>query len=165
MSATYHYANLTKREWFHAASFGGNAKRSGLGRPLASRAFELLLIDGCPRSETHDPVRPGRWAGDSILIVSDYNDKWIEYHDTFVALDADVFLLLHGHDGFDDIAAAAETYPEVFLQLSHLVVTHQAPALEWHVKQRYGTDLYQRYQVALGTAFLLPKDLGRAAGS
>jgi hypothetical protein len=163
MSATYHYANLTKREWFGAASLGGNPKRSGLGRNLASRAFELLLIDDCPRSEIHDPVQPGRWAGDSVLIVSDYNDRWHEFRETFVALDADVFLLLHEADGIDEIAAAAERYPEVFLQLSHLVVTHQAPALEWHVRQRYGTMLYERYQAALGTALEPPKNVGRPA--
>jgi len=162
MSATYHYASLTKREWFDAAALGGNPKRSGLGRNLASRALDLLLVDGCRRPEIHDPVRPGRWAGDSILIVSDMNDSWREYRDTFVALDADVFLLLHASDGFDDIAVAAERYAQVFLQLSHLVVTHQAPALECHVKQRYGADLYQRYEQALGTALEPPKNLGRA---
>jgi hypothetical protein len=165
MSATYHYANLSKREWFDAASLGGNPKRSGLGYHLASRAFELLLIDGCQRSEIYDPVRPGRWAGDSILIVSDKNDRWLEYHDTFMCLNADVFLLLHASDGFDAIAEAADRYPQVFLQLAHLVVTHQVPGLEWHMKQRYGTNLYQRYQEALGTALAPPKNLGRVAGS
>jgi hypothetical protein len=44
MGTAYHYANLTKREWFPTDALGGNAKLTGSGRSLTARAFERLLV-------------------------------------------------------------------------------------------------------------------------
>lgn len=46
MGTTYHYANLTKREWFCTDALGGSAKLSGLGLNLTARGFDLLLVHG-----------------------------------------------------------------------------------------------------------------------
>jgi hypothetical protein len=43
-------------------------------------------------------------------------------------------------------AAVAEEDSGLFMQLSDLVGTHQAPVLEPHMRQRFGTRYWKRYQ-------------------
>ncbi len=92
MGTTYHYTNLTKREWFSTDSLGGDAKFRGLGLSLTARAFDILLIRS-PTLTMHDgPVGMGRWSGDSIAIIGDSDDNWLKYNEEFADLTADVIL-------------------------------------------------------------------------
>jgi hypothetical protein len=166
MGTTFHYANLTKREWFSAGAFGENDKLSGLGRSLSSRVFNLLLVGGGDRTRGGRVVELGYWAGDSVVLVGDEGEDWCRYRDEFVDLDADVILLVHSIDGFADIAVAAETSDTLFVQLCHLVVTRQAVRLEPDLKQRFGADFLRRYkQLCEGMKWFEPKKLGRPAGN
>ena len=88
MGTTYHYANLTKREWFSTDALGGSAKLSGLGLNLTARGFDLLLVHGFATSTSDSAVRPGRWAGDAVAIIGDTDDNWLQYHDEFADLTA-----------------------------------------------------------------------------
>jgi hypothetical protein len=165
MGTTYHYANLTKREWFSASAFGENAKISGLGRSLSSRAFDLLLADLGKQHEGTGLVEIGRWSGDAITIIGDTDDAWGQYRDTFTALDADVILLIHATDGFEEIATAANRSDSLFIQLCHLVATHQTPQLEPHMNQHFGSNFFQRYKrLCTEMPWFEPKDLNRARG-
>ena len=146
MGTTYHYANLTKREWFSTDALGGNSKFRGLGLNLTARGFDLLLVRGPAPAEADGPVRVGRWSGDSVAIVGDTDDDWLRYHDEFADLTADVILLVASCDGFERIGDAAADDSGLFMQLCHLVVTRQSPELEAHMRQRYGTRFYSQYQ-------------------
>jgi len=162
VGTTYHYANLTKREWFRTDALGGSAKLTGLGRSLTARAFELLLVRNNVASMSNDPVWIGRWAGDAIALIGDTDDNWLQYDDEFVDLTADVILLLVSNDGFDCIAAVAEEDSRLFMQLSYLVETHQAPVLEPHMKQRFGTRYWKRYQdMCHDQRWFKPRDVAR----
>jgi hypothetical protein len=146
MGITYHYANLTKREWFPIDALGGGSKLNGLGRTLTARAFELLLVKCSVPSMPNDPVRVGRWAGDAIAVIGDEDDNWLQYGNEFTDLTADVILLLVSEDGFERIGSVAEEDSSLFLQLSYLAGTHQAPVLEPHMKQRFGRRYWRQYQ-------------------
>ena len=161
MGTTYHYANLTKREWFSAGAFGENSKFSGLGRTLAARAFDLLLIIGGQPTDAAGPARTGRWAGDAVGIIGDDHPEWLRYLDEFVLLDADVLALVYRHDGFDGIAAAARSDTVLFMQLCHLAVTRQVPQFEAHLKQHFGGNFLNRYAALFReVTWFRPKDLG-----
>jgi hypothetical protein len=163
MGTTYHYANFTKREWFSAGAFGENCKISGLGRSLAARAFDLLLIVGERPADTAGPVRSGRWAGDAVGIIGDDHPDWFGYLDEYVPLDADVLALVYGQDGFDGIAAAARSDDLLFIQLCHLAVTRQVPRFEPHLREHFGADVFRRYKALAGeVSWFQPKDLGLA---
>ena len=154
MGTTYHYANLTKREWFSTDALGGNPKLSGLGLNLTARAFDLLLVQGFAPVAIESPVRLGRWAGDSISIIGDTDDNWLQYYEEFADLTADIILLIIARDGFDRIGDAAEKDSGLFVQLCHLLATRQAPTLEPLMKQRFTTQLWQRYkELCHGTSF------------
>ena len=56
MGTTYHYANLTRREWFSTSAFGGSGKLNGLGLTLTGRTFELLLVGGYGKSAEPEPL-------------------------------------------------------------------------------------------------------------
>jgi hypothetical protein len=156
MGTTYHYANLTKREWFSTDSLGGSAKLSGLGLNLTARAFDLLLV----------PVGGGRWVGDAVAIIGDTDDNWLQYNDEFADLTADVILLVISHDGFDRVGAAAEEDSSLFMQLCHLVVTRQAPDLELHMRERFGTRFWQRYKdLCRERMWFKPRDIARPVSS
>ena len=147
MGTTYHYANLTKREWFSIDALGGNAKLYCLGFNLTARGFELLLV-GSRAFAASDvlAVGVGRWALDSIAIIGDDEDDWLRYNDEFADLTADVILLVASHDGFERIGDAAEHDDHLFMQLCHLLVTDQAPELEVHMRNRFGTRFLSRYR-------------------
>jgi hypothetical protein len=161
MATTYHYANLTKREWFSTDALGGSAKFKGLGLNLTARAFDLLLV--CIPGETvpEAPVSIGRWVGDSIAIVGDSDDNWLNYFAEFADLSADVILLIVSRDGFERVGDAAAEDDSLFVQLCHLVVTRQSLVLEPHMRKRFGFGFYQRYKdLCQGTSFN-PRDLAR----
>jgi hypothetical protein len=165
MGTTYSYANLTQREWFSADALGGSSKSSGLGFNLGARAFDLLLVRGGGHSPS-DPVRMGRWAGDSIAIVGDDDGEWLRYLEEFADLGADVILLVHAHDGFERLGEAAERDDGLFMQLCHLVVTRQALQLEPDMKSRFGANFRQRYKdLCAENRWFKPKDISRVAGS
>ncbi|QEL14243.1 hypothetical protein [Limnoglobus roseus] len=162
MGTTYHYANLTKQEWFSTDALGGSAKLRGLGLNLTARAFDLLFIAGLAPATVTDPVRPGRWVGDVVVIIGDTDENWLRYNDEFADLTADVILLVHTCDGFDRIASAAEEYDALFMQVCHIVSTGQAPELESQMKQRFGTSLRQRYkELCQNNRWFKPKDVAR----
>lgn len=146
MGSTYHYTNLTKREWFSIDALGGDAKLRGLGLGRAARAFELLLVNDDPLAGQGVPVRIGRWAGDSIAIVGDFDPNWLIYLEGFADLTADVIVMLHAQDGFERIGAAAADDTELFMQLCHLIVTRQALQLEGSMKSQFGASFRQRYK-------------------
>ena len=159
MGTTYRYTNLTKREWFSARAFGENDKLSGLGRSLSSRAFDLLLVKKGGVTGAGGVVQIGYWAGDSVALIGDDDGDW---HNEFVDLDADVILLVYAHDGFEDIAVAAERDECLFVQLCYLVASHQAPQLEPHMKQQFGGGFLRRYkQLSQENNWFHPKNIGR----
>jgi hypothetical protein len=162
LGTTYHYANLTKREWFSAGALGENDKLSGLGVTLASRAFHLLLIREGEPSKIEEPVRLGRWAGDAVLLVGDDDEEWDRYRDELVAIDADVILLLHEHNGFERIGEAAARNDVLFMQLCHLVATAKVPRLEAEMRGKFGSGFLRRYKELYKTInWFVPKELGR----
>lgn len=144
MGTNYHYANLTKREWFEADAFGENSKRSGLSYGLSSRALHLLLLGDGSTAAT-SPINVGRWSSDSITLIGDNDNAWERYNQEFVDIAADVIMLVFAHDGFEPIAEAAERSNHLFMQLCHLVVTQQALSLERHMKEHFGSNFRQRY--------------------
>lgn len=147
MGTTYHYTNLTKREWFSAAALGGSSKFHGLGLNLTARAFDLLLLDlqhTNPTSST--TVDVGRWIGDHVALIGDTDDNWLQYREQFADIEADVILMLFAYDGFEHLAIAAEHDDGLFRQLCHLALSQQAPALVPHLSQHYGTNFRQRYK-------------------
>jgi hypothetical protein len=161
MSITYHYANLSKKEWFDASAFGGSGDRHGLGLNLTARAFELLLVRGYQRQSNDDPIAFGRWADDSIAIIGDSDEKWLEYQKHFADLYVDLIPLIHQHDGFAGLAEAAEGDDRLYAQICHLIFTRQAIELESGMKERFGTNFRQRYNDVLPKLhhFRQPKDL------
>jgi hypothetical protein len=162
MGTTYHYANLTKREWFPTDALGGNAKFSGLGFSLTARGFELLLVNSNVPSMSNDPVRVGRWAGDAIAVIGDTDENWLHYNDEFADLTADVILLVASCDGFDRVASVAEEDSSLFMQLSYLVATRQAPVLEPYMKQRFGTSFWKRYKdMCHERSWFKPRDVAK----
>jgi len=161
MGTTYHYANLTKREWFPVDSLGGNPKLSGLGLNLTARAFDLLLVQGFPPAAPDSPVSLGRWAGDIIAIIGDTDENWLQYYEEFADLTADVILLVIARDGFEQVGDAAEKDRGLFVQLCHLLVTRQAPMLEPLMKQRFSTQLWQRYKDLCHNTAFKPRDIAR----
>jgi hypothetical protein len=168
MGTTYHYTNLTKREWFSVSALGGNPKLSGLGRNLTARAFDLLLVGNKNSQPVSDPVQLGRWAGDTIVIIGDSDDNWLQYNKEFADIEADVILLLliNACDGFKSIAAAAENDDGLFMQLCHLVVTRQALQLEPHMKEHFGKDFRERYKrLCNQRQWFHPKDVSKPAKS
>jgi len=165
MGTTYHYANLTKREWFSTDALGGNAKLSGLGLNLTARAFDLLLVHGFAPVLPDSPVGLGRWAGDAVSIIGDSDDNWLQYNDEFADLTADVILLVISRDGFDRVGAAAEEDVYLFAQLCYLVATRQAPSLEAHMRERFGTQFWQRYKELRYKTSFKPRDIARPRSS
>ncbi|WP_020470856.1 hypothetical protein [Zavarzinella formosa] len=164
MGITYHYANLTKREWFSTDALGGNPKFGGVGLNLTARGFDLLLVRGYTQAGTDGPVRVGRWSGDSVTIVGDTDDDWLRYHDEFADLTADIILLVVSCDGFERVGDAAAEDSGLFMQLCHLVMTRQAPELEAHMRQRFGMRFYSQYQEQCReSSSFKPKDLVRPA--
>lgn len=161
MSITYHYANLSKQEWFSASAFGGSGDRHGLGSNLTARAFELLLVWGYHQQRKQDPIAFGRWADDSIAIVGDTDDKWLEYLKQFADLYVDLIPLIHRHDGFAGLGEAAAKDDRLYVQICHLIFTQQAMELEGAMKERFGTNFRQRYKDLLPRLqhFEQPKDL------
>lgn len=163
MGTTYRYANLTKREWFDTDALGGNPKLSGLGLNLTARGFDLLLVHGCAPAMLDSPVRIGRWACDAVAIIGDTDDNWLRYNDEFADLTADVILLVVSHDGFDRVGEASEEDSSLFMQLCHLVVTRQAPILEPHMRERFGTRFWQRYKdLCRERRSFKPRDIARS---
>jgi hypothetical protein len=159
MGTTYHYTNLTKREWFASNALGGNSKFSGLGLNLTARAFDLLLVRGCTSANSHT-VAVGRWAGDCITLVGDTEDNWLQYQEEFRDIEADVILMLFACDGFERIADSAQDDPRVFMELCHLVVSRQVVQLENHMKQYFGSDFLSRYkQLCIDWSCFQPKNL------
>jgi hypothetical protein len=159
LGTTYHYANLTRREWFSADALGGSAKFSGLGLNLTARGFDLLLVHGFAPALPYSPVGVGRWAGDAVAIIGDTDDSWLKYYNEFTDLTADVILLVILRDGFDRVGSAAEEDSSLFVQLCHLLATRQALSLEQPMRQRFGTQLWQRYKELCCTTSFKPKDL------
>jgi hypothetical protein len=167
MGTTYHYTNLTKREWFSADALGGSSKFNGLGLNLSARAFDLLLLDlqhTNPTSSTS--VDLGRWIGDHIALIGDTNNKWLQYHEEFADIESDVILMLFAYDGFEHLASAAEEDNGLFRQLCHLALSQQAPALVPHLSQHFGTNFRQRYKELCGKdAWDTPKNVAFPKGS
>jgi hypothetical protein len=166
MGTTYHYASLTKREWFPTDALGGNPKLGGLGLNLTARGFDLLLVRGQAPAVAADLVCAGRWSGDAVAIIGDTDEEWLRYNDEFADLTADVILLVAARDGFDRIGDAAEEDSGLFMQLCHLVVTRQAPELEPQMRQRFGTRFWSRYQdLCHERSWFKPRDVARRGSS
>ena len=162
MGTTYHYANLTRREWFPADALGGNPKFAGLGLGLTARAFSLLLVRVATPAPDADPVRVGRWSGDAVAMVGDTDPEWSRYRDEFADLSADVIVLVFGCDGLGELGEAADGDDALFAQLCHLAVTRQAPELEPHLKERFGVNFVKRYRdVCRSRGWWTPKDIAR----
>jgi hypothetical protein len=167
LGTTYHYTNLTKREWFSADALGGSSKFHGLGLNLTARAFDLLLLDLKHTNPTSlTSVDVGRWIGDHVALIGDTDDNWSMYYEQFADIEADVILMLFAYDGFEHLAAAAEDDDGLFRQLCHLALTGQAPALTPHLSQLFGTNFRQRYKELCGkAAWDSPKNVAFAKGS
>jgi hypothetical protein len=161
MGTTYHYANLTRREWFSTSAFGGSGKLNGLGLTLTGRTFELLLVGGHGRSAESDPVDFGRWAGDAIEIIGDNDDRWLQCNEQFTDLYADLIPFIHHFDGFEQLGQAATRDRRLYVQICHLIVTRQALELESGMKKTFGANYWARYKELYPTlhAFEQPKDL------
>jgi hypothetical protein len=160
MGTTYHYASLTKREWFSISALGGNCKLGGLGRNLTARGFELLLVRG-PDS-VNSTVQLGHWSGDSIAIIGDTDTDWLRYNTEFTDLTADLILLVASCDGFDIVGEAAAKDDGLFMQLCHLVATRQAPEFEARMSAMFGKRFLSRYHdLCLARTWFKPMDLAR----
>ena len=157
MGTTYHYASLTKREWFSTAALGGNSKLGGLGLNLTARGFELLLVRGPASPES--TVQVGHWSGDAIAIIGDTDSDWLRYNDEFADLTADLIILDAFQDGFDVVGDASAADDSLFMQLCHLVATRQAPGLEARMRTKFGTRFLSRYQIWLARSWFRPRDL------
>ena len=165
MGITYHYASLTKREWFSADALGGNSKFSGIGLSLTARAFDLLLVRSHERAAT-ETVKPGRWSSDSIALIGDTEDDWLYYLKEFTDIEADVILMVYFSDGFERIASAAADDSGLFMELCHLVTTRQAMQLESHMKQSFGAKFLQRYKdLCSERSWFTPKNVAFPARS
>lgn len=162
MGITYHYASLTKQEWFSASDFGGSGKRGGLGFNLTAHLFELLLIsDVGVRSDQRLRVDVGGWAGDSIAIIGDSNDQWLEYKARFTDLYADLIPMIYRNDGFAPLGDLAADDDRLYVQICHLIFSRQALDLEFNMRERFGPNFGRRYKDALPKLypFQQPKDL------
>lgn len=161
MSITYHYANLTKQEWFSASAFGGSGDRDGLGLNLTARAFELLLVTRSQQPDGQVRIEVGRWAGDSIAIVGDADEEWLEYQRRFADLYADLIPFINRRDGFSGLADAAAQDDRLYTQICHLIMSRQAAELEVGMKERFGSNFRQRYKDVIPKLqrFEQPRDL------
>ena len=160
MGANYSYYNLTKRERFSCDALGGNSRRPGCGRDLTSRAFHLLLIDTTRFPKTIG-VELEQWSGDSICLLTDTDVDWTRYEQEFADISADLILLVLRRDGYETIGEAAEVDDHLFMQICHLAVTKQAPELEPHLKEQFGTNWRQRYKDKCANGYFKPLDLLR----
>lgn len=120
-----------------------------------------MLMQGYGRATADDVVKVGRWAGDAVAVIGDTNDKWVQYHEEFADLTADVILFMVAWDGFDVVGDAAENDSILFMQLAHLVVTRQAPDLEPHMRRRFGNRFWERYKDMCRGKWFRPKDIAR----
>jgi hypothetical protein len=165
MGVTYHYSNLTKREWFAADALDGNSKRGGLGLGLTARAFDLLLLGGQP-APASGKVHLGRWSCDSVTLIGDTDENWLRYLEEFSDIDADVILMMYAEDGFENIGTAAEGDRSLFMELCHLVVTRQALQLEAEMTRQFGPNFRKRYKdFCAERHWFKPKDVAFPAGS
>ena len=160
MGANYSYFNLTKRQRFSCDALGGNSRRPGCGRDLTSRAFHLLLIDTARYLKTNE-MELKQWHGDSICLLTDTDDDWTRYEQEFADITADLILLVLHRDGYETISEAAEIDNRLFMQICHLAVTKQAPELEPHLKEQFGSNWRQRYKDKCVNAHFRPIDLLR----
>lgn len=148
MSVYYSYANYSKHERFGVDAVGGSGKLGAFGYTLASRAFHLMLV-GPPRSAGSPPrgSRLGRWAGDSIAIVSESNvSDWEQFETQFTDIEADAILTIFHADGFEQIGQAAQGDVGLFMELCHLAVTRQAIELDSPIKAAFGVRYLHRYK-------------------
>jgi len=146
MGVYYHYFNFTKRERFCIDALGGGVKSAAIGRTLAARAFDLMLV-GLPHDRSH--AFNGRWAFDSVALVGDDalpTEQWEQLRDEFADVTADAITTLFKSDGFEELGTAAERNDPLFLQLCHLVATRQLPALEPQMSWRFGDGFLKRYK-------------------
>jgi hypothetical protein len=157
MGVDYHYANLTKREWFAADTFGENSKQSGLGCGLSARAFQLLLLRRELASVSKFDV--GRWSTDSVTLIGDNHKEFEKYEEDFADVSADVIVMVYAFDGFEEIAEAAGKSKNLFMELCHLVVTHQKQSLERHLIQHFGANYRQHYSELCKQRPFMPRNL------
>jgi len=161
MGTTYHYASLTKGEWFSTSAFGGSGKLNGLGLTLTGRTFDLLMVAGHPRSKESGPIDLGRWAGGSIEIIGDSDERWLECYERFTDLYVDLIPFIHRYDGFEGLGEHAAKDEGLYVQICHLIITRQALSLESDMKKKFGASYLQRYKDFYRKlhAFEQPKDL------
>jgi hypothetical protein len=166
MGVDYSYVNFTKRERLEVDALGGGSGHRALGRTLASRAFQLLLI-GMPGGEPPAPGQmKGRWAGDSVAIVGDTEwPDWEQFKVGFADLEANAILMVFRADGFEELGGAAEASTPFFMELCHLVATRQALELERDLKKRFGDRFLHRYkELCAERNWHTPKDMVSLTG-
>lgn len=161
MSTSYQYASLAKREWFSTSAFGGSGNFRGLGLNLSARAIELLLISGKGRHAPEDPVDLGRWAGNSVEIIGDNDERWLQFNEQFRDLYADLVPMIHRHDGFALFGGVAAKDNRLYVQICHLIFTRQVLELEPPMRETFGPNFRQRYKDVLPKLyrFQQPRDL------
>jgi hypothetical protein len=138
MGAYFYYVNHTKREFFSIAALGGGMKHAAIGRTLAARAFELMLI-----SQT------GRWANDQVeLIADDWDRRWEGINETYLDIVANAVLKIFDTDKLEDLGPAADANDDLYMQLCYLAVTHQSEGLEEALKSHFGPGYLRRYKTA-----------------
>ena len=142
---------------------GGGMKFNCIGNTLAARAFELMLTS--TKARDHQPSGPhsmlGHWSGDSVAILGDDTEPdWERIKREFADIEASVILLVFEVDGFERLGEAAATDDTLFMELCHLVVTKQAPALAYSLQDRFGPKFLNRYgQLCQEMPWFRPKDL------
>ena len=138
MGPYFYFVSHTRREYFSIDALGGGVKFTAIGRTLASRAFELMLST-CIK---------GRWAGDSVALISDSDTEFVEIREKYADVSANAILEVFSHDGLHDLGPAADQENHLFVQLCYLAATNQAPRLSEALKEHFGPDYLRRYKAA-----------------
>lgn len=79
MGQYYHAVNVTKREYVSAWDIGGNSKLAEWCVNAVAGIFPYLLRRSSQRGggdiDLDGPVFAGRWAGDEVYLIGDYDDS------------------------------------------------------------------------------------------
>jgi hypothetical protein len=135
MGVYYYYVNHSKKELLPIDSFGGAIKWNGIGRGLGARAFALMMVEN-----------GGRWSGDRVAVVGDDNHSdWNSIKETYRDVMANAILSIISYDGFEEILDIAARESSVYMQLSHMITTRQAPELREMFIERFGPSFAKTY--------------------
>jgi len=154
MGEYFHYVNHDKKHRFCIGNLGGADKFSGIGRNLGGRAFCLLLTRSSSKTR-YEHTWVGSWIGDIIECVGDYSTLQDEYY-RYKEVTANIVKILYQVDGAEDLIEVARKDNQLFIQITHLIITNTLPEILPDFEEAFGKQWGKRYKGICTTEFYLP---------